>query len=59
MMAKSASNSGSERKGSASDISTVEEETIKRVNKTMKSIEEFLARWDASKIKAEDLVDIT
>lgn len=55
-MVKSASNSGSEKKGSDSDISSVEEETIKRVNKTIKSIEEFLAKWDGSKLKAEEML---
>ena len=55
-MVKSASNSDPEKKDSASDISIVEEETIKRVNKTMKSIDEFLAKWDSSKVKAEEMI---
>ncbi|MEW6748583.1 MAG: hypothetical protein AB1295_02670 [Candidatus Micrarchaeota archaeon] len=42
--------SGTERKFSASDISSVEEETLKRVDKTMKALEDFLSRWKASKI---------
>ena len=53
-MVKSASNSN--REGSDSDISNVEEETIKRVNKTMKSIEEFLAKWEGSKLKAGEML---
>ncbi len=37
------------------DIVSVEAETIKRVNKTIATIEEFLARWDASSIKPDDM----
>lgn len=33
------------------DISSVEKETIKRADRTITSIEKFLAKWDASKIK--------
>jgi len=33
------------------DISSVEKETIKRAGRTITSIEKFLAKWDASKIK--------
>jgi len=53
-MAKSASDP--EKRGSASDISTIEEETLNRVNKTMRSIEGFLARWNASKVKAGEMI---
>lgn len=35
------------------DISSVEKETIKRADRTITSIEKFLAKWDASKIKNE------
>src|SRR4030042_2352021 len=41
-----------ERKYSASDISSVEDEALRRVDKTMKTIEDFLARWNASKISS-------
>lgn len=37
------------------DISTVETETVKRVNSTISAIENFLAKWDASKTKPDDL----
>ncbi len=37
------------------DMASVEAETIKRVNKTLSSIEEFLARWDASGVKPDDM----
>ena len=55
-MVKSASNSGSDKKDTDSDILNVEEDTITRVNKTMKSLEEFLAIWDSSKLKAEEML---
>ncbi|MBD3210606.1 hypothetical protein GF318_04470 [Candidatus Micrarchaeota archaeon] len=35
------------------DIASVEKETIERVNRTISSIEEFLAKWEASKIKPD------
>jgi hypothetical protein len=37
------------------DISSVEEATIERVNRTLTSIEGFLAKWDSSNIKPDDL----
>ncbi len=37
------------------DVVSVEEETIRRVGRTMASIEEFLAKWDASAVKPDDL----
>ncbi len=37
------------------DMTSVETETIKRVNKTITTLEEFLARWDASNIKPDDM----
>jgi len=37
------------------DISSVEEATIERVNRTLTSIEGFLAKWDASSIKPDDM----
>jgi hypothetical protein len=38
------------------DISSVEEETIKRVDRTLTTIEEFLSRWDSSKIKPDEIL---
>jgi hypothetical protein len=38
------------------DISSVEEDTIKRANHTITAIEDFLARWDASGIRQEIMV---
>ena len=38
------------------DISSVEEETIKRVDRTLTSIETFLAKWDHSRIKPDDMI---
>ena len=37
------------------DSASVEEETIRRVNRTITSIEDFLARWDAAKTKPDDM----
>ncbi len=37
------------------DISSVEAETIKRVNKTLTNLEDFLAKWDAAKSKPDDM----
>jgi hypothetical protein len=37
------------------DISSVEEETIKRASRTISAIEAFLAKWDASKVKPDDM----
>ncbi len=37
------------------DIASVEDETMKRVNHTITTIEDFLAKWDASKIKPDDM----
>jgi len=37
------------------DSASVEEETIRRVNRTITSIEDFLARWDAAKAKPGDM----
>jgi hypothetical protein len=37
------------------DMASVEEETIKRVNKTITTLEEFLVRWDASSLKPDDM----
>jgi hypothetical protein len=37
------------------DSASVEEETIKRVNRTITSIEDFLARWDSAKTKPDDM----
>ncbi|MCI0504245.1 hypothetical protein L0Y65_06075 [Candidatus Micrarchaeota archaeon] len=37
------------------DSASVEDETIRRVNKTLTSIEDFLARWDAAKTKPDDM----
>lgn len=38
------------------DIDSVEEETIKRVNHTLTTIETFLAKWDHSKSRPDDLI---
>ncbi|MFN7991074.1 MAG: hypothetical protein U0R44_02845 [Candidatus Micrarchaeia archaeon] len=37
------------------DIASVEAETIKRVNKTLTNLEDFLAKWDAAKTKPDDM----
>jgi hypothetical protein len=37
------------------NMTSVEETTISRVDRTISTIEEFLARWDASKIKPDDM----
>jgi hypothetical protein len=38
------------------DSVSVEEQTIRRVNKTLTSIENFLARWDASRMKPDEML---
>ena len=38
------------------DIGSVEEETIKRVDRTLTTIETFLAKWDHSRIKPDDML---
>ena len=38
------------------DVSSVEAETIKRVNQTIISIEKFLAKWESSKIRNDLLI---
>ncbi len=37
------------------DMASVEAETVKRVNRTITTLEEFLARWDASGVKPDDM----
>jgi hypothetical protein len=37
------------------DMSSVEDETIKRTGRTISAIENFLAKWDAAKIKPDDM----
>jgi hypothetical protein len=37
------------------DIASVEEETVRRVNRTLTAIDGFLAKWDASKVKPDDM----
>ncbi|VVC02833.1 Uncharacterised protein [Candidatus Bilamarchaeum dharawalense] len=37
------------------DVASVEAETIKRVGKTISTLEGFLSRWDASKIKPDSM----
>lgn len=38
------------------DIASVEDETIKRVDRTLTTIEDFLAKWDQSKTKPDDML---
>ncbi|MFH0737578.1 MAG: hypothetical protein V1827_03170 [Candidatus Micrarchaeota archaeon] len=38
------------------DVSSVEEETIRRVNHTLETIEDFLSRWETSKIKPDQML---
>ncbi|HSB47405.1 MAG TPA: hypothetical protein VLD37_05300 [Candidatus Bilamarchaeum sp.] len=38
------------------DSVSVEEQTIKRVNRTLTTIDNFLAKWDASKIKPDPML---
>lgn len=35
------------------DVVSVEQETLKRVEKTISTLEHFLTKWDASKIKPD------
>ena len=37
------------------DVVSVEAETIKRVDKTISTLEVFLSKWDASKLKPDHL----
>lgn len=37
------------------DIASIEAETIKRVGKTISTLENFLSRWDASKAKPDGM----
>jgi ribosomal protein S15P/S13E len=38
------------------DINSVEKDTVKRVNRTIETIENFLAKWNASGVKPEDMI---
>ena len=38
------------------DLNSVEDDTMKRVNHTLKTIESFLSKWDASKVKEDDML---
>jgi hypothetical protein len=38
------------------DLNSVEDDTLKRVSRTLKTIESFLSRWDSSNAKADDLL---
>lgn len=38
------------------DIASIEAETIKRVGKTISTLESFLSRWDASKTKPDGML---
>jgi hypothetical protein len=37
------------------DIASVEEETMKRTDKTIATIEAFLERWDTARMKPDDM----
>ena len=37
------------------DIASVEDETIRRVNRTLTTIEDFLAKWDASRARPDSM----
>jgi hypothetical protein len=50
-----AKSSGVKRIPEKSDMSFVEEETIQRVDRTISTIEGFLARWDGSRLKPDDM----